>query len=143
MRKKQMPRFFTQLFLILLIVAQNACSNLEPELRKLSNNPSTIVVIKDVNGGYWALSASRIKQINKNKIIISEGTVVAKGSGTAPAKEIASALIELRSKSNPGGFGATETQTSSASGEVSGKIEVIEKDMELEVKEIVSKKSSS
>ncbi len=143
MRKKPMPRCLTQSLLLLLIATSNACSNLEPELRKLSDNPSTVVVIRDVKGDYWALSASRIKQISGNKIVISAGSVVAKGSGTAPAKEIASTLIELRSKSNPGGFGATQTQSSGASGTVSASIEVIEKDTEMEVKEIVIKKSSS
>ncbi len=143
MRIKQRPRCFAQLFVISLILTSNSCSSLEPELRKLSENPSTVAVIKDAKGDYWALSASRIKQVNGNKIVVSAGSVVAKGSGTAPAKEIASALIDLRAKSNPGGFGATQTQSSGDSGTVSGSIEVIEKDTEMDVKEIVTTKNSS
>jgi outer membrane murein-binding lipoprotein Lpp len=117
------------------------CSNLEPELRKLASDPSVIIVIQDESDQYWAFSASRIKEVSKNTVTLKEGTVVAKGSGTAPADEIASTLIDLRSKANPGGFGATETNVSGTSGTINAKIDVLAQDVSVSVAKIVSPKA--
>jgi len=117
------------------------CSNLEPELKKLASDPSVIIVIQDASNQYWAFSASRIKEVNKNTVTLKEGTVVAKGSGTAPPDEIASTLIELRSKANPGGFGATETNVSGTSGSISAKIDVLTQEVSVPVAKIVSPKA--
>ncbi|HEY8204952.1 MAG TPA: hypothetical protein VIF81_09520 [Pyrinomonadaceae bacterium] len=117
------------------------CSNLEPELRKLASDPSVIIVIQDESDQYWAFSASRIKEVSKNTVTLKQGTVVAKGSGTAPADEIASTLIDLRSKANPGGFGATETNVSGTSGTINAKIDVLAQDVSVSVAKIVSPKA--
>ncbi|HEV8589337.1 MAG TPA: hypothetical protein VGQ72_10720 [Pyrinomonadaceae bacterium] len=117
------------------------CSNLEPELKKLASDPSVIIVIQDESDQYWAFSASRIKEVSKNTVTLKEGTVVAKGSGTAPPDEIASTLIDLRSKANPGGFGATETNVSGTSGTINAKIDVLAQDVPVSVAKIVSPKA--
>jgi hypothetical protein len=134
-------RGFVCVLPFLMMVLLIGCSNLEPELKKLAADPSVIIVIQDEGDQYWAFSASRINEVTRNKITLKEGTVVAKGSGTAPPDEIASTLINLRSKANPGGFGATETNVSGTSGNISAKIEVLEQDASVTVKKIVSPKA--
>lgn len=125
-------------FLIASVLILTGCSNLEPELKQLASNPSLTVVVKDRSDVYWAFSASRIKEVSGNKITLKEGTVVAKGSGTAPPDEIARTLIDLRSKANPGGFGATEQNVSGTSGTISAKIEVLAQEASVSVAKIVS-----
>lgn len=125
----------------LMMVFFFGCSNLEPELKRLASDPSLIIVIQDESDQYWAFSASRISEVTKNKITLKEGTVVAKGSGTAPPDEIASTLINLRSKANPGGFGATETTVSGTSGTINAKIDVLAQEVSVLVAKIVSPKA--
>jgi len=140
MRNQRGVRRFS-LLMPLLITLLIGCSNLEPELKKLASNPSLTIVIQDGSDQYWAFSASRIKEVHKNTITLKEGTVVAKGSGTAPPDLIASTLIDLRSKANPGGFGATETNVSGTSGTVNAKIDVLAQEVSISVAKIVSTKT--
>ena len=127
--------------LVLLIISSlSACSNLEAELKKLASDANLTIVVKDDSDVYWAFSASRIKEVSGNKVTVKEGTVVAKGSGTAPPDQIASALIDLRSKANPGGFGAAETNVSGTSGTINAKIEILAQETHVSVTKIVSSK---
>jgi hypothetical protein len=123
--------------MLLLGLCSTACRNLEPELHRATADPTAIIVVKDANGTYWAFVASRIARITGNKITITQGTIVAKGTGTAPAMTIANALVKLRSNANPGGFGMLSTSEKGSDGDVSGKIENMERDVELDVREIV------
>ena len=138
MRNKRRFRPFGWSIPLLIASSFVGCSNLEPELHKLASDPSLTVVVKDESDVYWAFSASSIKDVNKNTITLKEGTVVAKGSGTAPPDEITRVLIDLRSRANPGGFGATETNVSGTSGNISGKIDVLTEQVSVPVARIVS-----
>jgi hypothetical protein len=140
MRNKETCSLLAWSLMLSIALSLTACSNLEPELRKLSSNPSLTVVIKDKNDLYWAFSASRIKEIEANKIILKEGSVVAKGSGTAPSNEIADELLKLYAQATPGGFGPLGTTVNGSSGSISAGWEVIREQMTIQVAEIVSPK---
>jgi hypothetical protein len=128
------------IFPFVMMISLNGCSNLEPELKKLASNSSLTIVVKDSSGTYWAFGAARITNVSGNKVTLKEGTVVAKGTGTASSGQIADTLIDLRSKANAGGFGATETNVSGTSGSISAKIDVLAQETSVSVAEIVSSK---
>ena len=138
MRNEKSFRRFSFPLLFLFTLSLIGCTNLEPELKKLASNSSLTVVVKDNSDTYWAFSSSRIKDVSGSKVTLKEGTVVAKGTGTAPAEDIAKTLIDLRSKANPGGFGMTETTVSGTSGNISAKIEVLAQETSVSVSQIVS-----
>lgn len=125
--------------LLLLIVASiSACSsNLEADLRKASV-ADAVMIVKDREGSYVAFSTGRIAKIAGNRVTLTAGTLITKGSGTASSDDIASELKSMRSKANPGGFGATETTITGTSGNITIKNLVLEKDTEIEVAEILA-----
>jgi len=131
----------TRSFRLVLLLALGfiACSpNLESDLRKASADPNAVMIVKDRGGEYVAFSAGRIAKIEGNKVTLKAGTLVTKGSGTASKDAIASELRNMRSKANPGGFGATKSTITGTSGSITIENESLEKDTVIDVVEILS-----
>jgi TonB family protein len=128
-----------RILFFLSIASIFACSaNLEADLRKASSDPNAVMIVKDRDGNHVAFSAGRIVKIEGNKVTLKAGTLITKGSGTASSDAIARELRTMRSKANPGGFGATESTITGTSGSITIKNEVLEKETTIDVAEIVS-----
>ena len=141
MPTEKMLRTMCRSLPLFLVTLAGACStNLEPDLKKLASDPSLVVVVKDTSNAYWAFGSARIREASGNNLTLKEGTIVAKASGTMSAEEIATELIDLRSKASPGGFGATERTTSGDSGTLSAKIEILSTPTTVAVSKIITSK---
>ncbi len=89
--------------------------------------------------GRWAIPASGITQINKDGFTLSQGTVIAAGSGKGTPNQIAEILVTQRRSGGPY-FTTVQNEGKEDEATVSGQVGETKKATTVEVKEFILSK---
>lgn len=121
------------------IFLQRQIRKAEAELPNVPRDYRTVVIVKDLNNVYWAFTADRIVQIDKNKVIVQPGSLLTRSDSSmipTPA-QVGDCFLEMRYAHRYNRTGWPFVSCPSAKlrfvPEVAG---MDGKDMEIEVKEV-------
>ena len=126
---------------VLIAMACGGTGETPAKLQSIQSGGYEAIVVKDVDGLFWAIPVVGIDSVDDTRLAIKEGTVLARGKGSGAEgmveAEMGSQLIDLLRKSNVGGWGATSTSVEGPNYSISAEIELAEERREINVVKVV------